>query len=139
MNPLNWDLVMHNLYLAWNTYYDNGSLSQKPGRLGIGSSSTPSFMGNDKDGYYVVIRDDADVLNVDVFDFAPGEMVASTPVDFGDPSMTEIQSEQSVLVMGWRAVVVNNRYVHDNPTYHGDASMRVEQLVFDPQSHSFEL
>jgi hypothetical protein len=138
MNRLNWDPVTHNLYLAWYTDYDNGSSSQKPGRLGIGSGSTPSLMGNDKDGYYVVITDDADVMNVDVFDCSSGEMVASTPVDFGDPSTTESQSEQSVLVRGWRAIVVNNMYVHDNPIYHGDAPMGIEQLVFDPQSHSFE-
>jgi len=65
-------------------------------------------MGDTNSGLFIVITDGSIVMNVVVFDAATGELIDKHPVTFGldNPKMT--LSEQSVLVYGWRFVVVNN-------------------------------
>ena len=91
-------------------------------RLGDGSGSSPTLMGTAKrDDKLVVITDGEKVMHL-LFMWrdhipkgwkaiAPGEdrrIACDVPVDFGDPSIAKAQSEQSVAVRGYGAVVVNN-------------------------------
>jgi hypothetical protein len=132
MQRVNWDPASETLKLAWNTPYDTGDPIPQPGRLGAGSGSTPSLMGNATDGWYVVITDGAKLMNIDVFDAETGVLLASAPVNFGDPSIQKVTSEQSVLVSDWRAVVVNNQYKSKHPILLGEAPMGIQQFRFDP-------
>jgi hypothetical protein len=105
---------------AWTAAYDTGG-SQSDIRLGGGSGSTPTLMGGPGDpDQLVVITDGAQRMNLVAFwrsaipeDWAglPGQdrrVAGVFPVTFGDPSRDSIQSEQSVLVSGYGAFVVNN-------------------------------
>lgn len=67
---------------AWSEEYLN--------EWGHGTGATPSLMGFGDEDQFVVITD--------------GQM----PVTMGDSSLTKIQSEQSVVVAGYGAMVVNN-------------------------------
>jgi len=105
---------------VWRTDY----LSDEPFsvlRLGPGSGSTPSLMGTELDeDRFVVITDGQELMHLVLMwrDEIPGDWVGlpgrdpriacEIPVTFGDPATTRTLSEQSVLVRGHAAVVVNN-------------------------------
>ncbi len=106
---------------AWRAPYDVGA-SQQGGRLGEGSGTTPTLMGTGSQDKFVVITDGAQLMNLVLFwrdeipagwqPIAPGKdprIAAEVPINFGDPSATESYTDQSVLVRGYGAVVVNNR------------------------------
>ncbi len=99
---------------AWSEPYLND--------WGHGTGATPSLMGFGEEDQFVVITDGQPQMNVVLFwrnaipedwqqlDAAPSRRIAGQlPVTMGDPSLTEIQSEQSVVVAGYGALVVNNR------------------------------
>lgn len=113
--------------VVWN----GESLSTDPGsgawaveylnEWGHGTGATPSLMGFGEEDRFVVITDGQPQMNVVLFwrDEIPAdwEQLAGAPsqriagqalVTMGDPSLTEIQSEQSVIVAGYGALVVNN-------------------------------
>jgi hypothetical protein len=91
-------------------------------RLGVGSGSSPTLMGTAKrDDKLVVITDGQKVMHLLFMwrdhvpkgwkPIAPGanpRIACDVPVDFGDPQIDNAQSEQSVAVRGYGAVVVNN-------------------------------
>lgn len=98
---------------AWTSPYKNG--------WGRGSGATPSLMGFDNEDRFVVITDGEPLMNVVLFwrDDIPGDwerlpdapdrrIAGMLPANMGDPDRTEIQSEQSVVVEGYGALVVNN-------------------------------
>lgn len=98
---------------AWTAPYLNG--------WGHGSGATPSLMGFGKEDRFVVITDGAPLMNVVLFwrdkvpddwkvlSEAPDRRIAGMrPANMGDPELREIQSEQSVVVAGHGALVVNN-------------------------------
>jgi hypothetical protein len=98
---------------AWSALYLND--------WGHGTGATPSLMGFGDEDQFVVITDGQPQMNVVLFwrngipaDWeqladAPSRRIAGQlPVTMGDPSLTEIQSEQSVVVAGYGALVVNN-------------------------------
>ena len=106
---------------AWKAAYETGS-GQQGGRLGEGSGSTPTLMGTGDGDRFVVITDGQDVMHLVLMwrdelppgwePIAPGKdprIAAEVPVTFGDPDAEVSYSEQSVLVRGYGAVVVNNR------------------------------
>lgn len=108
---------------AWRSSYENGAEVQLPGRLGSGSGSTPTLMGVGDQDKFVVITDGQRVTNLVLFwrdeipadwqPIAPGKdrrIAAEVPVDYGDAARDVSVSEQSVLVRGYGAVVVNNDY-----------------------------
>lgn len=138
MQRVNWNPQTKQLSVAWNTPYSAGGDVPLPGRLGTGSGSTPSLMGNSKEGLYVVITDGAELMNLDVFDAITGKLLAEEPVNFGDPTITKSTSEQSVLINGWHAVVVNNQYKSARPILSGEAPMGIQQFVFDPKNKSLQ-
>jgi hypothetical protein len=98
---------------AWTAPYRNG--------WGHGTGATPSLMGFAGEDRFVVITDGEPLMNVVAFwrDAIPQgwKRVPNAPdrrtagmlaADMGDPQLQEIQSEQSVVVAGYGALVVNN-------------------------------
>jgi hypothetical protein len=99
---------------AWSEPYRNGG--------GNGSGATPTLMGyGPNEDHLVVITDGDDVMNLTLFwrDAIPGDwrQLPNAPsrriaglarATMGDPDLTAVQSEQSVAVAGYGALVVNN-------------------------------
>ena len=98
---------------AWTAEYLNG--------WGHGTGATPSLMGFGEEDKFVVITDGEPQMNVVLFwrdgipegweapPGAPSNRIAGMlPVTMGDNALTSIQSEQSVVVFGYGAMVVNN-------------------------------
>lgn len=98
---------------AWTASYLNS--------WGAGTGATPSLMGFGDEDRFVVITDGEYQMNVVLFwrdgvpadwqapQGAPDRRIAGMQkVTMGDPGLTEIQSEQSVVVAGYGALVVNN-------------------------------
>lgn len=98
---------------AWTEPYSNSR--------GLGTGATPSLIGFDGEDKFVVITDGDEVMNMTYFwrdeipqgweqiEGTPSKRIAGQlPANFGDPNATEAQSEQSVVVSGYGAVVVNN-------------------------------
>jgi hypothetical protein len=98
---------------AWTASYLNG--------WGHGTGATPSLMGFGAEDRFVVITDGEPLMNVVLFwrdaipdgwqapAGAPERRIAGMlPADMGDPEIEAIQSEQSVVVAGHGALVVNN-------------------------------
>jgi hypothetical protein len=99
---------------AWNARYLNG--------WGHGTGATPSLMGFGDEDRFVVITDGEPLMNVVLFwrDAIPDDwqqlpdapdprIAGQLPANMGDPALDEIQSEQSVVVAGHGALVVNNK------------------------------
>lgn len=110
---------------SWRAPYESGAESAV--RLGDGSGSTPAPMGTGPEqDRFVVITDGAKLMNLDLFwrDEIPADwkglpgkdrrLACEIPVTFGNPDATESQNEQSVLVRGYGAVVVNNQLKNDD-------------------------
>lgn len=98
---------------AWTARYNNS--------LGEGTGSTPTLMGFGDEDQFVVITDGDKLMNMVLFwrneipsgwtppEGAPSNRIAGMlPVNMGDPNLKEMQSEQSVGVSGYGAMVVNN-------------------------------
>ena len=98
---------------AWSEPYLND--------WGHGTGATPSLMGFGEEDQFVVITDGQPQMNLVLFwrnGIPPGwqqlpgtpspRIAGQLPVTMGDPSLTQIQSEQSVVVAGYGALVVNN-------------------------------
>ena len=108
------------LEVAWRAPYA-GAGGSGGGRLGAGSGATPSLMGSGDDDRFVVITDGQELMHLvlmwrdevpaDWEPIRPGadrRIACEVPVTFGDPDAERSLSEQSVLVRGTSAVVVNN-------------------------------
>jgi len=99
---------------AWTVRYSNS--------LEFGTGATPSLIGFEEDeDKFVVITDGDALMNMTYFwreevpadwEQLPGTLSARVagklPVNFGDDELEAAQSEQSVVVAGYGAVVVNN-------------------------------
>jgi len=98
---------------AWTASYLNG--------WGQGTGATPSLMGFGEEDPFVVITDGENLMNVVLFwrndipegwqppEGAPDARIAGMlPANMGDPELAALQSEQSVIVAGYGALVVNN-------------------------------
>lgn len=98
---------------AWNEPYRNGT--------GVGSGATPSLMGFGDEDRFIVITDGEELMDVVLYwrdevpaDWEPvpdapsARIAGSLPVTMGDAERDAIQTEQSVVVGGYGALVVNN-------------------------------
>ncbi|MGC6472071.1 MAG: hypothetical protein ACON4W_04245 [Parvibaculales bacterium] len=98
---------------AWRARYRNST--------GQGTGATPSLMGFGDEDRFVVIADGDHRMNLTLFwrddipedweqlEHAPSRRIAAlAPVTMGELNVSEIQSEQSVVVSGYGALVVNN-------------------------------
>ncbi len=106
---------------GWRSGYA-GAGGSGGGRLGAGSGSTPTLMGTaPEDDRFVVITDGQELMHLVLMwrDEIPAgwrpirrgadrRIACEIPVTFGDESADRSLSEQSVLVRGHSAVVVNN-------------------------------
>ena len=137
---------------AWSADYEFGG-DPAAGRLGEGSGATPTLMGTGEMDRFVVITDGQELMHLVLFwkdeipedwdPIAPGKdrrIAAEYPVTFGDPEAESSVSEQSVLVHGYGAVVVNNDYGTDDAgmgaVIAGEVAFGVEKFVWDPSSRT---
>ena len=99
---------------AWTEPYSNSR--------GLGSGAAPSLVGFGDEDRFVVITDGDTIMNMTFFwrdeipagweqlEGAPSLRIAGQlPANFGDAEAEVAQSEQSVVVAGYGAVVVNNQ------------------------------
>jgi hypothetical protein len=101
---------------AWSNPYEQAKAPLGGIRAGSkGSGATPTLMGfGPGEDPLVVITDGADVMNLVAYwrDAIPAgrntRVAGSIPVTVGRPDATAVQSEQSVVVLGDGAFVVNN-------------------------------
>ncbi len=140
---------------AWTSTYDIGPKDPVSGRLGVGSGSTPTLMGKAGHDTFVAIADGATLMHIVLFwrdqipenwqPIAPGKdrrIAAEIPITFGDAERETSVTEQSLLVRGYGALVVNNDYgnlpdlpgpseiaLTNLPMY---APKGVEKFVWDP-------
>ena len=139
---------------AWEAEYEVGG-DPAAGRLGKGSGATPTLMGTGGMDRFVVITDGQELMHLVLFwkdgipadwdPIAPGKdrrIAAEVPVTFGDPSAESSVSEQSVLVYGYGAVVVNNDYGTDESgmgaVIAGLVAFGVEKFVWSPSTRRLE-
>ena len=143
---------------AWATAYDNS--------WGHGTGATPSLMGfGGDDDQLVVITDGNPRMNLVVYwrneipsDWQalagqPRRVAGLLPVDMGEQNIQQIQSEQSVVVEGYGALVVNNKprnapwYLPERAnslllSYLGSNSNHqpygVQKFVWNPQAKALE-
>jgi len=142
---------------AWTAEYLNG--------WGHGTGATPSLMGFGEEDQFVVITDGQPQMNVVLFwrndipedwQQLPGtpdrRIAGQAPVTMGNPELAEIQSEQSVVVAGHGALVVNNHprnkpwylpkeanslllsYLGSNPRHQ---PYGVQKFAWDPTTRTF--
>lgn len=118
---LNWDGV--ELKSGWRAAYSGGGGAIGAGRLGAGSGSTPTLMGKPgSQDRFVVISDGQELAHLvlmwmddipsDWQPIKPGldrRIACEVPINFGDSSVTQSLSEQSVVVRGFSSIVVNNQ------------------------------
>ena len=143
---------------AWSVPYLND--------WGHGTGATPSLMGFGREDQFVVITDGQPQMNVVLFwrngipaDWrqlpgTPSRRIAGQlPVTMGDPALSRIQSEQSVVVAGYGALVVNNHprnipwylpkqaatllisHLGSNPQYQ---PYGVQKFAWNPETRSLE-
>lgn len=118
---INWD--GRRLSPGWRAPYA-GAGGTGSGRLGAGSGSTPTLMGQPGSrDRFVVITDGQPLMHLVLMwqddipagwqPVKPGRdprIACEIPVNFGDEAATQSLSEQSVLVRGYASVVVNNLF-----------------------------
>ena len=143
---------------AWVAAYESGPDVRPPGRLGVGSGTTPSLMGFGEQDKFVVIGDGQALMHIVLFwrDEIPADwepiaagkdrrIAAEVPITYGDPSATNTSTEQSVLVRGYDAAVVSNYYGPDAlPSFiapalsnlPGYAPYGVEKFKWNPQTRT---
>lgn len=166
MHRVQWDgasLTLDPAQGAWTAEYEAGPDVPFPGRLGTGSGSTPTLMGIGNDDKFVVITDGRELMHLvlmwrdeipaDWQPIAPGKdrrIAAEVPITFGDANRTKSISEQSVLVRGYGAMVVNNEYQIDTTGLPGllskasvlfsnlpfNTPFGVEKFVWDPNTRT---
>ncbi|MEH6592055.1 MAG: hypothetical protein V7746_17460 [Halioglobus sp.] len=133
---------------------------------GHGSGATPSLMGFGEEDQFVVITDGQPQMNVVLFwrDGIPTDwqqlpgtpdrrIAGQKPVTMDNEALTQIQSEQSVVVAGYGAMVVNNHprnipwyvptraasllisYLGSNPRHQ---PYGVQKFAWSPAIQSFE-
>ena len=141
---------------AWSAAYESGPDVRPPGRLGVGSGTTPTLMGFGEQDKFVVIGDGQELMHLVLFwrdeipenwePIAAGKdrrIAAEVPITYGDASATNTSTEQSVLVRGYDAAVVSNYYgPHALPSFlapalsnlPGYAPYGVEKFNWDPQA-----
>ncbi|WP_299002223.1 hypothetical protein [uncultured Shewanella sp.] len=127
----------------WSTTYESGPDEPLPGRLGTGSGSTPTLMGKQGGDKFVVFTDGSELMNLvlvwrDVIpdDWEPiaegkdRRIAAEFPITFGVEEATRSISEQSVLVRGYSAMVVDNQYRLDTSDWFDNPNAGAITVLF---------
>ena len=127
---------------AWAVAYANGWTH--------GSGATPSLMGFAGEDELVVITDGEERMNLVLYwrnhipedwqglEGQPRRVAGILPVTMGDQNLEKIQSEQSVVVAGYGALVVNNK-PRNIPWYTPDraASLLISYLGSNPKHQPY--
>ncbi|MFJ9371230.1 hypothetical protein ACIRRA_43455 [Nocardia sp. NPDC101769] len=92
--------------IDWRATYPNTGKT-KPSQLDPGSGTTPTVLGG---GRYVTINDNADPMDVVVYDTADGHQVCAVPVFTAGSSA----SENSLIGAG-NSIVIENNYGYTGP------------------------
>ena len=122
MHRVQWtgtDLTTDDSKGAWSAPYEGGIAKGR--KLQEGSGASPTLMGVGDQDKFVVITDGAQIMNLVLFwrdeipddwEQIPGtksrRIAAQAPVTYGNPDLDFTWSEQSVLVRGYSAFVVND-------------------------------
>ncbi|MCL1125960.1 hypothetical protein [Shewanella surugensis] len=141
IHRVQWDGT--HLERLWSTDYESGPEAPLPGRLGTGSGSTPSLMGKQGEDQFVVFTDGAELMNLVLVwrdkipeDWEPiregkdRRIAAEFPITFGIEDATRSISEQSVLVRGHSAMVVDNQYSLDTSKWLDGANSGAITVLF---------
>lgn len=102
----------------WRNTYDRGNI-RKPGQINQGSGTTPTLMGAQNN--YVAITDNADPINIVMYDRNSGELMCKEPVfkvalPTGDKSGLSYASATDNSLIGYmNSVIVENNYGYDSP------------------------
>lgn len=102
-----WNPSSRTLSLAWSTDYSDGEDPWYRGRLGPGSGSSPTLVGNADAPDLVVVTDGRPHMRILYFNTSDGNLAGEASADFGNATANST-SEQSVVVWGYEAVVVQN-------------------------------
>jgi hypothetical protein len=107
----------HEPVQVWRKSYDRGT-APKPGQLNQGSGTTPTLMGENNE--YVAITDNADPVNILVYQRDNGELICQEPVFAfplapGDSSGMTYASATDNSLIGYRnSLVVENNWGYSN-------------------------
>ncbi|HEX8121720.1 MAG TPA: hypothetical protein VF549_10705 [Solirubrobacteraceae bacterium] len=115
--------------VVWRQAYPNGG-AQKPGQSSAGSGTTPTIGTNGT----VAITDNADPMDVVVYDRRSGEEICRQPVFEKGAGSTD-----NSLIMAGNAIVVENNYGYTNPTVtqNGNTtSPGVERVDYDMKART---
>lgn len=104
---------------VWRVEYENSGIS-KPGQVHAGSGTTPTVMGTE----HVAITDNADPMNVVVYDRHTGAEMCRTPV-FEQGSSATDQS----LIATPHSLVAENNYGYTGPTATQDGRVTAPGLA----------
>jgi hypothetical protein len=110
---------------VWRQVYRNDG-RQKPGQTQAGSGTTPSIMGDD----HVAITDNADPINVAVYERRSGHPVCTAPVFERGASSTD-----NTLIVTDSSIVVENNFGYTGPasTENGRSTVGgVERVDVEP-------
>ena len=110
--------------VKWRAPYDNTG-EKKPGQVNAGSGTTPTLGTNGT----VAITDNADPMNVVVYDRASGAEICRAPVFEKGASATD-----NSLIMAGNAIVVENNYGYTGPgsTQNGQSTAPgIERVDYD--------
>jgi len=146
---------------AWSEAYEIGPLDATPSRGNSrGSGTTAALMGLETDrDQFVTIADAADVNNLVLYwrDKIPADwkqlpgtqsrrVAGKIPVDFGMKEVTDSYSENSPIVLGYGAVLANNRFSNgetaflDNQLRMTDTKIApygIQKFEWNPQTKTF--
>lgn len=107
--------------MQWDSVYPSSDVPM-PGRLGLGSGTTPTLVGTGEQDKLVVIADGEKRMNLIAFwrdeipkgwNPIPGfsnRVAGVVPILFGDPGRVRSITDQSILARGYGMVAVNNDY-----------------------------
>jgi hypothetical protein len=162
MHRVQWtgaELTLDETAGGWSAPYGTGNDNPLPVQSLAGSGSTPSLMGTRvDDDRFVVITDGEKIMNIVLFwrdeipedwEQLPGtesrRIAAQVPVTFGNEDLERSFSDQSVLVRGYGAFVVNNElteYAEAQATNIFTSGMKgiqpfgSEKFEWDPQTRT---
>lgn len=115
MTKLRWDLETRTISSVWATDYGSGGDPWYYGRIGPGSGTSPTLMGPNGAAELVVIGDGETPMNVLFYDAKSGDEVGRQVVAFGGATGGNSTTEQSIVVLGYKALLSNN-WVNDKVT-----------------------
>ena len=108
LSKLHWDFDTLTISEDWLTDYGNGHDEWFFGRLGPGAGASPTIVGPNGFAEFCVISDGETPMNVRFYNATTGVEVGKHVVHFGGATGGNTTTEQSIVVLGYKAVLSNN-------------------------------